>query len=342
MCIRKFIAGLIASFFFANLVIADSSTNYNIDVSELNTGGTLLNSANYKINSTIVGFVDGNFAYSGNYTLGSGLVYLEQLCVNGILEFGEQCDDGNTINGDGCDYNCTLSTCGNGIFTETTGEQCDDGNNIDGDGCSAVCTIEFPGGGTVVPLCGNGIRDAGEQCDDGNNDDGDGCNSICSLEKPGVKLIKIKARPEKRVNPTQNWGTSAKLVFFSRNTGNVIFETQIPINDSGFGSISTDKLPDGLYDVSLKGLSHLTKIIRGEEINSEIHNLDFTFGETFYLLAGDVHKSKDDFINALDITATVKALYTSDIHADLNKDGLVNALDITMTVNNIYKNGESF
>src|SRR5262249_12982263 len=30
--------------------------------------------------------------------------------------------------------------CGNGILE--TGEQCDDGNRIDGDGCSANCTIE--------------------------------------------------------------------------------------------------------------------------------------------------------------------------------------------------------
>ncbi len=71
MCIRKFIAGLIASLFFANLVIADSSTNYTIDVSELNSGGTLSSSANYKTNETFVGFVDGFFGYSANFTLGS-------------------------------------------------------------------------------------------------------------------------------------------------------------------------------------------------------------------------------------------------------------------------------
>jgi cysteine-rich repeat protein len=34
----------------------------------------------------------------------------------------------------------TCQVCGNGIVE--TGEECDDGNNIDGDGCSATCTIE--------------------------------------------------------------------------------------------------------------------------------------------------------------------------------------------------------
>ena len=30
---------------------------------------------------------------------------------------GEQCDDGNLVSGDGCDANCTVTACGNGIVT---------------------------------------------------------------------------------------------------------------------------------------------------------------------------------------------------------------------------------
>jgi cysteine-rich repeat protein len=30
------------------------------------------------------------------------------ICGNGIIEAGEACDDGNLVNGDGCD-NCTLT-----------------------------------------------------------------------------------------------------------------------------------------------------------------------------------------------------------------------------------------
>lgn len=31
-----------------------------------------------------------------------------KICGNGIIEFGEQCDDGNTVGGDGCSPNCTV------------------------------------------------------------------------------------------------------------------------------------------------------------------------------------------------------------------------------------------
>jgi cysteine-rich repeat protein len=67
--------------------------------------------------------------------------------------------------------------CGNGI--EEQGEECDDGNNVDADGCAADCTIE--GGG---PFCGDGNLDAGEDCDDNNNVGGDGCAADCTVEPP--------------------------------------------------------------------------------------------------------------------------------------------------------------
>ncbi len=38
-------------------------------------------------------------------------------CGDGIHEFFEQCDDGNAIDGDGCDSNCTTTGCGNRIVT---------------------------------------------------------------------------------------------------------------------------------------------------------------------------------------------------------------------------------
>jgi len=99
-------------------------------------------------------------------------------CGNGVLNPGEQCDDGNTIDGDGCDSNCTFTGCGNGIVT--AGEECDDGNHVNGDGCDANCTFT---------RCGNGIVTSGEECDDGNLVNGDGCDSNCKTTRCGNGVV---------------------------------------------------------------------------------------------------------------------------------------------------------
>jgi cysteine-rich repeat protein len=100
------------------------------------------------------------------------------LCGNAVadLDLGEECDDGNAVNGDGCDNNCTITRCGNGVVT--LGEVCDDANTVDGDGCNNTCTR---------PVCGDCIVSPGESCDDGNVNDGDGCDSNCQkVQVPGL------------------------------------------------------------------------------------------------------------------------------------------------------------
>jgi cysteine-rich repeat protein len=97
----------------------------------------------------------------------------DPVCGNGSLERGEQCDDGNTLSGDGCTASCQYEfTCGDGNLE--LGEDCDDGNTTSGDGCSASCRVEA--------VCGNGVREGSEQCDDGNNTGGDGCSPTCLNE----------------------------------------------------------------------------------------------------------------------------------------------------------------
>jgi cysteine-rich repeat protein len=86
----------------------------------------------------------------------------------------EECDDGNTQNGDGCDNDCTLGGCGNG--TINPGEACDDANEVEGDGCDSNCTIS---------ACGNGVTGGTEACDDANEVEGDGCDSNCTLSACG-------------------------------------------------------------------------------------------------------------------------------------------------------------
>jgi cysteine-rich repeat protein len=109
-------------------------------------------------------------------------------CGNGVLEGTEECDDGDGVNGDGCDSNCTFTRCGNGVVT--SGEACDDGNFVAGDGCSPFCVGEACTGASVtsaapvasLAAAGDCVESCGCSVDNGKCcDDGDGCteNDTC-------------------------------------------------------------------------------------------------------------------------------------------------------------------
>ena len=112
----------------------------------------------------------------------------------------EQCDDGNTVSGDGCSADglieagwicptvgdkCVAKTCGDGVVAY--GEACDDGNVVDGDGCSSRCKLEkgwrcpTEGKPCTNGSCGDGYVDEGEECDSGTNNGADGCSTSCKL-----------------------------------------------------------------------------------------------------------------------------------------------------------------
>jgi cysteine-rich repeat protein len=132
-------------------------------------------------------------------------------CGNGVVEGAEQCDDGNNDPCDGCEADCRLSACGDGVACPSRGEECDDGNAVTGDGCDGNCTTTRCGNLQVTPpgksfpaeecddananpcdgcnnckfsKCGDGAlcSNFGEQCDDGNRNDNDGCDSNCYPE----------------------------------------------------------------------------------------------------------------------------------------------------------------
>jgi len=104
------------------------------------------------------------------------------VCGNSKKEIGEDCDDGNALDGDGCSNFCqnegSSLTCGNGV--KTIGEDCDDGNQSSGDGCSSICLNEGSIAGKSI--CGNMDVGTGEDYDDGNNVSGDGCSNLCLNE----------------------------------------------------------------------------------------------------------------------------------------------------------------
>lgn len=62
-------------------------------------------------------------------------------CTDGIVDSGEECDDGNEANDDGCSNRCRAARCGDGIRQIFRGEECDDGNSVDDDGCNNACEL---------------------------------------------------------------------------------------------------------------------------------------------------------------------------------------------------------
>lgn len=89
-------------------------------------------------------------------------------CGNNAIEAGEECDDGNMANGDGCDSTCQEETCGDGM--PQPGECGETGN------CQQDCG-----------LCGNGKEDPGECGANG------ACGEDCCL--PANTLIIAGALP---------------------------------------------------------------------------------------------------------------------------------------------------
>ena len=87
------------------------------------------------------------------------------------------------LSDDGCDATCIIEFCGDG--TVNNGEECDDGNTVDGDSCSAACLNEFCGDGTLQTVMG-------EQCDDGNTVATDACTHVCQSNTCGDGIANLE------------------------------------------------------------------------------------------------------------------------------------------------------
>jgi len=115
---------------------------------------------------------------------------LNIICGNGINEQGEECDDGNKDDYDGCTNLCDFDFSGLlhcGDNKTDSGEQCDlgkdngkkciPGYNTTCTYCSILCRNK-----TLTRFCGDNILDSEEECDDGNNLNWDGCSAYCTVE----------------------------------------------------------------------------------------------------------------------------------------------------------------
>jgi cysteine-rich repeat protein len=105
---------------------------------------------------------------------------------DGTFEY-EQCDDGNTANGDGCSATCEGEP---GFICNYPGQACKD--VICGDGSQDPYYVLVEGGGGTGGTGFGGMAGSGptepyigytyEGCDDGNATSGDGCNASCEPE----------------------------------------------------------------------------------------------------------------------------------------------------------------
>lgn len=319
-------------------------------------------------------------------------------CGDSNVEAPETCDDGNTVDGDGCSAVCLLEgtgICGDGILD--TGEACDDGNDLDGDGCSALCALEgdlpvsavdpiSPNLFTVSDVnlsytasTTNGVIDYVELY---YSRDGapyvqyigafttgsismtglaDGTYEVYTIATDSGMFVELPpaapdatftidaqedfdviVKPEKMVPPTGNWDIPIELWLYPPGSTTAAYNWQFTtLSDGTYIQDINSPLSGSEFHAVAKGISHLSQRLDFEDFSSMTNKiLDFAEGGAVLMKAGDVHSSKDDFVNALDISATVIELYKSEINADLNGDGMVNALDLSVLLGNLYEVGE--
>ena len=85
-------------------------------------------------------------------------------CGDGEVQEGEECDDGDEDEENGCNSDCILNICGDGVVHRGV-EDCDDGNENNQDDCLNSCE---------QASCGRRFLMEGvEVCDDGDDDNTD-------------------------------------------------------------------------------------------------------------------------------------------------------------------------
>jgi len=127
----------------------------------------------------------------------------DHICNNGIVQPGEECDDGDDKDDNGCtrrcEYTCKLgdalspnvnectpfSTCDEASHTWQGGQRLEDGivcGNGDGYCQSGVC---------ILSICGDGVVEPNEECDlgDQNGVEDSGCSASCTTAVCGDGVI---------------------------------------------------------------------------------------------------------------------------------------------------------
>ena len=108
--------------------------------------------------------------------------------LDGVVDEGEECDDGNPDPADGCTNLCRIARCGDGVLRIDLGpgEEGFEACEVGSEGCSLRCSFS---------RCGDGVRDPNEGCDDGNTEDDDACLIDCLKAVCGDGIVRRDLQP---------------------------------------------------------------------------------------------------------------------------------------------------
>jgi cysteine-rich repeat protein len=157
----------------------------------------------------------GSIACAGDCSFDISGCFDVFVCGDGSVGGAETCDDGATVNGDGCSASCVLEAgwscvgapslcstmCGDGVVAGA--EPCDDANAVNGDGCSMGCTVE-PG-----YVCAGSPSICGAPM----------CNGTVGL--PGPSPVVVANGPIAIVSADVNADGTVDLVVASNSNNNV-------------------------------------------------------------------------------------------------------------------------
>ena len=109
----------------------------------------------------------------------------DTICGNGVLDPGEDCDDGNTMDGDGCSAVCLFecAECFDTFGLQCTGQLCS--ASVPCPPFNVICSAELcPAACPCCPVCGDGMCEGDETVCNCDSDCLDGCGGSCLFFVP--------------------------------------------------------------------------------------------------------------------------------------------------------------
>ncbi len=166
---------------------------------------------------------------------------------------------------------------------------------------------------------------------------------------PPNHQLELEMHPEKRHDPTgstiyaldTNQDIQAQIKLFDSVTGNLKYTAETITSDKGIGYFPVQGIPEGVYDISVKTISHLRSNTKSQTLTWPTTKIDISDNAQRLLQAGDVNGTYgDNFVNGIDYSVIANQIYKNDKKTDLNRDQIVNGLDFAITTANIYQTGD--